>query len=134
MNDDIYDRLKILVVEDEQFARFFLAKVLSSIGIENVTFAENGSDALSHLEGLDGPLDLIICDIEMPQMGGYEFVRRLRYGAVPTYRNIPIVMLTGRDTEKNVRSAKIHKISGFMVKPPEVEPLRKMIDQVLADK
>ncbi len=134
MNDDVYDRLNVMVVEDEEFSRFFLAKVLSSIGIENVTFAENGSDALAKLENLDTGLDLIICDIEMPEMGGYEFVRRLRYGAIPAFKDVPIVMLTGKDTEKNVRSAKIHKISGFMVKPPEAEPLKKMIDQVLDGK
>jgi two-component system, chemotaxis family, chemotaxis protein CheY len=132
MSDNVYASLTVMTVDDEAFSRSYIARILLSIGIDSVIPAENGTDALAKLERLEGKLDLIICDIEMPEMGGYEFVRRLRYGAVEAFKNTPVVMLTGNDTEKNVRSAKIHKISGFLVKPPEVESLKSMIDQVMS--
>ena len=60
-------------------------------------------------------------------MGGYEFVRKVRFGAIPSYKDIPIIMLTGKDTDKNVQSARIHKIDGFLVKPAKAEPLKAAI-------
>jgi two-component system chemotaxis response regulator CheY len=137
MSDGKNTSLNILVVDDEEFSRKFLGRVLESIGITNTTSAVNGEEALKALQSLDDNhherIDLIICDIEMPNMSGYELVRRLRYGEIPAYKNIPIIMLTGKDSDKNVRSARIHKIGGFLIKPPQAEPLKLMIEQCLAD-
>jgi len=134
MSENVYASIRVMAIDDEEFSRKFLTKVLNKIGVEKVVFAENGVDALAKLEKLEHPLDLIICDIEMPEMDGYELARKLRYGIVPRFKEIPIVMLTGKDTDKNIRSGRIHKIDGFMVKPPEIEPMRKMIDKVIARK
>jgi len=134
MSENLYASINVMAIDDEEFSRKFLTKILNRIGIEDILFAENGVDALARLETLEKPLDLIICDIEMPEMGGYELARRLRYGVVPTCKNVPIIMLTGKDTDKNIRSGRIHKINGFMVKPPEVGPMRAMIDKVLERK
>ena len=76
-------------------------------------------------------LDLAVCDIEMPEMNGYEFVRKVRFGAVAGYKELPVIMLTGKDTDKNVQSARIHKIDGFLVKPAKAEPLKAAIRRVL---
>ena len=64
-------------------------------------------------------------------MCGYEFVRQVRYGAVPGYKDIPIIMLTGKDTDKNARKARIHKISGFLVKPAKPNTLTNAIRHAL---
>ena len=56
-------------------------------------------------------------------MGGFELVRRIRYEVAPAHKDVPILVLTGKETERNVRKARIHKIDGFIVKPPTAEIL-----------
>ncbi len=122
MNDkNIFNSVTVLVVEDEEFSLRFVTRILDVIGAGSITTATNGAEALALLEESENPIDLIISDIEMPEMDGYELVRRIRYGTVPEYKDVPILMLTGQDTDDNVKKARIHKISGFIVKPPKAE-------------
>lgn len=132
-SDVEFSELTILAVDDEAFARSMIVRVLETLGVGRVLTAEDGAAALGVLEVAEPPVDLVISDIEMPEMNGYEFVRRLRYGALPAYKNLPVLMLTGRDTDKNVRGARIHKISGFIVKPPSAEGLKDQIRRALGD-
>ncbi len=67
----------------------------------------------------------------MPEMTGYEFVRQVRYGTVPRFKDVPILILTGQATEKNVQRAQTHKINGFVTKPPTVDILRLEIHAAL---
>ncbi len=87
--------------------------------------------AIEHLNDEKSSIDLIICDIEMPGMDGWEFVHKLRFGDVPRYKNVPILMLTGVDTPKNIRRGKYHKIDAFLLKPPDVNVVRKHMLQAL---
>tara|TARA_B100000676_G_scaffold264054_1_gene276176 strand:+ start:92 stop:493 length:402 start_codon:yes stop_codon:yes gene_type:complete len=127
LSEENLGSVHILVVEDEAFSLEAIRKVLNNIGATSVATASNGADALKLLEDADCNLDLIICDIEMPEMSGYEFVRMLRYGTVPRFKDLPVLMLTGHDTPKNLRRARTHKIDGFLVKPPTAESLRRGI-------
>lgn len=131
MSDSVYASINVMAIDDDSLARTVLTEILTTIGMENIMLAENGVDALAQLEQHASAIDLIFCDIEMPEMGGYEFARRLRYGVVPAFRDVPIVMLTGKDTGKNYRSGKIHKINGYLVKPAEVDTVKQMINIVL---
>lgn len=133
MSEESLESIGVLVVEDEPFSAQTLTTALENLGIESVTAASNGSDALAVLEAPDVEFDIIICDIEMPEMTGYEFVRRLRYGVVPRFKDIPVLMLTGHDSPKNLRRARTHKIDGFLVKPPNADLLRRSILDALKD-
>ena len=121
----------ILVVDDEQFARTFVKKILDAIGITVVSEAENGLLAIEALKTAESPVDLVICDVEMPELGGYEFVRRLRFGAADGYREVPVLMLTGKDAERNQQKARINKINGFITKPPSKDVLKQYIELAL---
>ena len=127
MSEENLGSVHILVVEDEAFSLEAIRKILNNIGATSVATASNGADALKLLEDADCNPDLIICDIEMPEMSGYEFVRMLRYSTVPRFKDLPVLMLTGHDTLKNLRRARTHKIDGFLVKPPTAESLRRSI-------
>ncbi len=131
MVDEAYGALTVMVVDDEEFSRKFVVRILESIGIGHVITAENGSVALSRLDETEGDVDLVICDIEMPEMTGYEFVRRVRYGTVPRFKDVPVLILTGQASDKNVQKARTHKINGFVTKPPTVDMLRVQIRDVL---
>ena len=67
----------------------------------------------------------------MPEMSGYEFVCRLRYRTPPGYKDLPVLMLTGHDTSKNLSRARTHKIDSFLVKPATAYVLRRSIPDAL---
>ena len=131
MVEEAYGALTVMVVDDEEFSRKFVVRILESIGIGHVITAESGTVALSQLDETEGNVDLVICDIEMPEMTGYEFARRVRYGTVPRFKDVPILILTGQASDKNVKKARMHKINGFVTKPPTVDLLRVFIRDVL---
>lgn len=120
---NLYSSVTVLVVDDEEFSLRFVARILQKIGVSRVLEAENGAEALEVMASPDIPVDLVISDIEMPEMDGYELVRRIRYGTVPQYKNIPVLMLTGQDSVDNVTKARFHRIDGFIVKPPKIDQL-----------
>lgn len=128
-----FSTLRVLIVDDEPFALSILGKVLQSLGVQedHVVTADSGRAALEALEAHPHTMDLVISDIEMEEMDGFELARRIRYGAVERYKHIPFLMLTGQDTEDNVRKGRIHKINGFIVKPPQADDLRLRIRSII---
>ncbi len=131
MSDNEFGSVRVMVIDDHEFARKFVTRLLEAIGIGQVVTAESGADALAQLAEPDTDIDLVICDIEMPEMTGYEFVRRIRYGTVPRFKDVPILILTGHATEKNLERAQTHKINGFVTKLPTVDMLRLEIQAAL---
>ncbi len=128
---DVFSSVNVMVVDDEEFAQRFVTRILAMIGTGEVVTADNGAEALERLADTDIAIDLIISDIEMPEVDGYEFVRKVRYGAVPKYKDVPILILTGKDTDENAQKARFHKIDGFIVKPPNAEDLERKLRKAL---
>jgi CheY-like chemotaxis protein len=83
----------ILLVDDEEFLRRLLARVLGGAGFD-VVQAENGAAALRAAVGLDEALKLVVTDIRMPVMNGIEFAREFR----PHHPAVPVLFITGRET------------------------------------
>ena len=131
MADLDFSSINVMVVDDDESSRKLVTRILEALGVGHVLAAENGVDALARLGDGDADVDVIICDVEMPEMAGYEFARRIRYGVVPRFKDVPIMMLTGQPTEKNVQRARTHKINGFMEKPPSADLMRIKIRDVL---
>ena len=128
---DVFGSINVMVVDDEVFAQRFVTRILNMLGIGEVLTADNGAEALERLAETDIAIDLIISDIEMPETDGYEMVRKIRYGAVPKYKDVPILILTGQNTDQNVQKARFHKINGFIVKPPNAEDLERKLRNAL---
>jgi two-component system, chemotaxis family, chemotaxis protein CheY len=84
----------ILLVDDEEFLRRLLARVLGGAGFD-VIEAENGAAALRAVVGLEGVLRLVVTDIHMPVMNGIEFAREFR----PHHPAVPVVFITGKDPD-----------------------------------
>lgn len=134
MVEKLFQTVSVMVVDDEEFARRYVSRILEQIGVSRIMTAENGAQALEQLGELESDLDLMICDIKMPEMDGYELVRRIRYGTVPRFKDLPIIMLTGYDTEKNVQHGRVLRIDGFVVKPPDVKVFERKIRRVLVER
>jgi len=88
----------LLVVDDIEDNRYTLTRRLSREGYTNLTTAANGREALELLQ--EKPIDLVLLDIMMPEMNGYEVLERLK--ADPDLRHIPIIMISAVDEIESV--------------------------------
>jgi EAL domain-containing protein (putative c-di-GMP-specific phosphodiesterase class I)/CheY-like chemotaxis protein len=72
------DKVNILVIEDDDFQRRMVVNMLRSLGAPSIAEASNGKQALDIVRGANGnPVDIAICDLNMPEMDGMEFLRHL---------------------------------------------------------
>jgi two-component system, chemotaxis family, chemotaxis protein CheY len=83
---------KILAIDDEKSIRFIIENTFNKDF--EVTSISNGMDALFYLQTGNLP-DVIICDVEMPVLNGFEFIRRIRESGF--FDEIPLIMLSGKE-------------------------------------
>lgn len=107
---------KILIAEDDSELRQLFQHVLTKNGYA-VTGVSNGEEALSAVEA--SYFDLIISDIMMPKMDGYELVRALREAGMTT----PVMMITSKDAFDDMRLGFLSGSDDYMVKPVNVNEM-----------
>jgi two-component system chemotaxis response regulator CheY len=117
----------IMIVDDSNTMLMSLRNSLEIAGFK-VLEANDGSVALKTLQGGAKP-DLIITDINMPNMGGIEFIGKAR--ALPGFRFIPILALTTESQQGKREEAKKLGATGWLLKPVSGTDLNKIIKQVL---
>ncbi len=113
---------KFLVVDDSASMRQLVSFTIKDAGYE-VLIAENGKDALGKLNG--GTVDIVITDLNMPDMDGIELIKKLR--SMPDYKFAPIVMLTTESQESKKQEGKLAGASGWIVKPFSPEQLLDVV-------
>jgi len=112
----------ILVTDDSAIMRMFLVMNMRRMLKVNITEAVNGQDALSKL--MNGKYDLLLTDMNMPEMGGAELVRAVRNGL---NSDIPIVIITTKGEMKDRDLGMSLGANGYLTKPVDVKELIKMI-------
>jgi len=105
-----------LVIDDELMMRRLVGQLLAEIGFKTIVYAEDGAEGLKTLENNDA-IDIVICDLEMPLIGGLEFLNMLRSSSYIRDPNMPVVVVTGHSEEQNVHKAVKIGVHGFLVKP-----------------
>ena len=103
--------MKVLLVEDSESMRLQVFQCLNALGHE-VIEAEDGIDGLAKLESTTG-IDLVLCDVNMPGMGGLAFVDEAKKRG----SEIPIIMLTTRSELSNIRKARDAGAKAWIIKP-----------------
>jgi DNA-binding response OmpR family regulator len=116
---------KIMVVDDEEDIRTTVGQVLEISGYE-VIKAENGSDCLQKLE--QGVPDLVILDIMMPGMSGWDVAARIKENE--KWNAVPIVFLTAKGDEMSMGMGGLAS-EEYIVKPFDVMKLKQCVDQIL---
>ena len=127
MADFDFKTLRILVIDDEPFMRKLIIRVLYELEIERVAEANDGAEALEKVKDSMNALDLIICDLEMPNMDGFEFVKCLREMTGFPNADIPILIVTGHSDPESVKGAVEAGIHGYLVKPISKQALEERI-------
>lgn len=112
----------ILVVDDSASVRQVLGGALVGAGYEVIS-ANDGEDALAMLDGRR--LNLVICDVNMPRLDGFGFVRRMK--AHPDYKFTPVIMLTTESAKDMKEQGRDAGARAWVVKP---FPLKQMMDAV----
>jgi two-component system chemotaxis response regulator CheY len=124
--------IRALIIDDSSVMRKIVERSLRQAGIDlaQVLEAGNGAEALTVLH--DHPVDLILCDINMPVMDGLEFIKQLP--VEPNAKDVPVVMITTEGSESHVVQALSCGARGYIRKPFTPEQVREQIVPILAGK
>jgi CheY-like chemotaxis protein len=121
--DVVFRGRRVLIVDDDVRNVFALTNALERRGME-VLYAENGKEGLDILT--DNPeVDLVLMDVMMPEMDGYETTRAIR--RIPQFQQLPIIALTAKamkgDREKSIAAG----TSDYIAKPVNIDQLLALI-------
>ena len=122
---------RVLLVEDNELNREIAAELLRSVGLD-VVFACDGAAAVKAVE--DNPedcFDVVLMDVQMPVMDGYEATRCIRSLANKRKATLPIYAMTANTFEEDRRRAEEAGMNGHIAKPIEASLLIKMLDKAL---
>ncbi|HSJ05465.1 MAG TPA: response regulator [Longimicrobiales bacterium] len=119
-------RRRILVIDDEPY----IGRIIQ-LKLENTQYAvdvfQDGAAALERLR-TDEPVDLILLDIMMPSMNGFEVLSRLRQ--IPHREDTPVIMLTGKGQSTDREQAASLGANDFLTKPFSPKKLLERIDEI----
>lgn len=118
---------RILVIDEDALLRANLRRLLVLEGYE-VLEAEGGRRGVQM--ALDDPPDLVLCDLVMPDLGGFDVMRRLR--ADPRTSAVPFVAVTGSAAPAQVERGIALGADGYVTKPFEIDHLLSVIVRLLA--
>lgn len=126
-----YARLKVLVIEDEPFARSTVKQLLHRLGVLSIAEADDGG--MGAREAMRTHPDVILCDVHMKPIDGLAFVERLRTMRIKGLHETPVIMLTADAQRGTVLSAREHDVKSYLVKPVDPVQLKTKLDaEILA--
>lgn len=123
---------KILVVDDSGVQRKMIIQIIKKAGFENETLeAEDGAKAIEVLAGNFADVAIVLCDWNMPNMSGLEFITAV--AKVPAVSGVPIVMVTTEGTEDKMAEARAANpnLAGYIPKPFTPDLLKTTIEPIL---
>ena len=125
---------RLLLAEDNELNREIAMEILNEYGFITDT-AENGAEAVEKLRASQpGTYDLVLMDIQMPVMDGYEATRRIRALPDPKLAGIPILAMTANAFDEDRRAAADCGMDGFLSKPINIEEVLQALQKVLGCK
>ncbi len=116
----------ILAVDDSASIRQMVAFTLKDAGYD-VTQANDGQEALDKAKS--GKFDLVLTDVNMPNMDGISLTRELR--SLPAYKFTPVLLLTTESSDEKKQEGKTAGATGWLVKPFQPEKLLSTVQRVL---
>ena len=120
---------RILIVDDSRTVRRSLQQLLSKAGFV-VEEASDGEEGFATVERSQGKFDLVISDLEMPNLDGFGFLRKLRQSQ---WKNLSVAMLTSRGNEEYVKTAKNLGVRSYFTKPFQPGELLNSIIEIFSE-
>jgi len=103
---------RVLVVEDSETGSLLLQSLLEDEGIFEITLARTGNEAVKLIERV---YDIVLLDIMVPEVDGYTILKMLK--AKPLTANIPVIIISAKNSEKDIRHATELGAKDFIIKP-----------------
>ena len=130
----ILDGKKILVAEDNELNSEILSELLAMVGA-TCEIAENGKEVLEKFEqSAPGQYDLILMDVQMPIMNGYEATAAIRASAHPLAKGIPIIAMTANAFAEDIKNALDSGMDAHVAKPVDLGLLEVAVSDVFSRK
>ena len=121
--------MKILIADDEEVVRASLDGILKSIKTNVIDFAMDGEEAVKKAK--EKLYDLILLDLEMPKLNGYEVLTQVR----ALYPDLPVIFVTGTgEARKIMKSIAQDKLNAFIEKPFTPEKVLEVVTKALGMK
>ncbi len=127
--DGDFQDVAVMIVDDSVSVRRALTNLIQRADWTPIT-ARDGADALETIGDLKTPPHVVLLDVEMPRMDGYELLGILR--SKPEFEHTPIIMITSRGGEKHRRKAIELGATAYVVKPFQDEPLLLLMQRHIA--
>ena len=124
-----FEGASVLVVEDDRIVRRIVVTKLHSLGYE-VSEVEDGQEALDLFKGGEIP-DLLITDSNMPRVNGLQLVRKLRASDDAEVAALPVIMLTARQSERDIIEGLETGLDDYIVKPFSPDELAARVHTTL---
>ena len=126
-----FEQQEVLLVEDNLINQQIAVELLEDANLR-VVVADNGKKAMEiiNTKGLDTPFQLILMDLQMPEMDGFQATRLIR--TIPSYREIPIVAMTAHAMDSERERCLKAGMNGHIAKPIEVNLLYTTLQQFLS--
>jgi two-component system chemotaxis response regulator CheY len=121
------DELRVLIVDDSFTSRRIVRQMLERMGIEQFVEAENGQQAIEHIE--NEFFDLIVTDYNMPEMDGEQLSQFIRNQS--TQQSVPVLMVTSETDRNRLAGIAQSGVSAVFDKPFTIDTLRATIERVL---
>ena len=121
------EELEVLIVDDSPLSRRFLRTTFAQMGLESITEAATGTEAVTQLGDRD--FDLIVTDYNMPEMDGRALVEYIRQGG--THANVPILMVTCEQDAARLANVRKAGVSALCDKPFNMDTVREHLARLI---
>lgn len=129
MSESPYAKIRILVIEDEDYTRQIICTLLRQLGFRLIQEAADGEAGFKELVRTR-PL-IVLCDVHMQPLDGLGFLAKLRGMSNPAISETPVIFLTADMHQETVLSAKKLQVDGYLVKPVSLQLLGQRLDALM---
>jgi CheY-like chemotaxis protein len=126
--------MNVLLIDDDDICNLISSKTLQRMGFaDEIHVAMNGEQGISlledHFQNSTAMPDVILLDLEMPVMNGFEFLEAFRKLPIPNKESIKIIIVTSSSDPNDMRKAKTMGISHYLTKPISEEKLMTILQE-----
>lgn len=126
---ELKKEMRVLVVDDVVYMRAIIVDMLSRLGITNITEANDGEQAHELIK--KNPYSMVLCDWHMPKLNGISLLRMIRFSY--DTKTLPFIMVTSNQKLDDVKECIASGVSGFLLKPFELDSLEKQLGDLHDD-